>query len=213
MGNICRSDWKFIAAVTQPALLLAPASFLDDIRANLASEGVQDAVTRQETAPIFDWLMKLVQLQGISDAIAFAYADKHGLPHWTDIDVALRQGPSCPRLRSYWHFQCGYRKSAGTCAEPEHLPRCPLPLHPLRKGSLNQAAYSLFLFIRDVCDGNLIAWIDGRLAAVDPGPDAPDRGARMRKALLEPLDHIYGVSDKLWSMALADLLLGGDPAR
>ena len=64
MGNICRSDWKFIAAVTQPALILAPTSFLDDIRANLASEGIQDAVADRDMAPIFDWLMKLVQLQG-----------------------------------------------------------------------------------------------------------------------------------------------------
>ena len=97
MKHNYRSGWDFSGLVTRPALLLAPASFLDDIRANLASEGVQDAVARQETAPIFDWLMKLVQLQGISDAIAFA--DKHGLPHWADIASTLRQRSARANLR------------------------------------------------------------------------------------------------------------------
>ena len=213
MVHSYRSGWELVATVTRAALFLAPASFLDDVRANLASEGIQDAIAKGDTARIFDWLMGLIQFQGISDAIASAYADEHGLPRWTDIDAALRREPSCPRLLSHWHFECGYRKAAGTCTEPKHLPRCPLPLHPLRKGGLNQAAYSLFLFIRDVCDGDLVGWIDGRLAAADPGINAPDRAAPMRVALLEPLGHVYGVSDKLWSMMLADLLLGGDPAR
>src|SRR4051794_22610283 len=70
-------DWEFVKRVTHPALILAPASFFDDICANLWAEGVQGAVAQRETAPIFDWLMRLVQLQGISDTIAFAYADKH----------------------------------------------------------------------------------------------------------------------------------------
>ena len=37
--------------------------------------------------------------------------------------------------------------------------------------------------------------------------------ARMRQALLEPLRCIHGVSHKILSMALADLLLGADPDR
>ena len=39
-----------------------------------------------------------------------------------------------------------------------HLPTCPLPLHPLRNGRLNQTAYSLFLFCRDVAEGELTRW-------------------------------------------------------
>jgi hypothetical protein len=109
--------------------------------------------------------------------------------------------------------RCSYRKGAGTCIEPAHQSRCPLPHHPLRKGNLNVAAYSLALFIRDVCDRDFVGWIDARLANADPGADAPDRAARMRQALLEPLCQVQGVSNKLWSMTLADLLLGGDPAR
>ena len=69
-----------------------------------------------------------------------------------------------PKLQSYWHYHdCGYRKIAGTCNEPGHFSACPLPLHPLRNGRLNQTAYGLFLFIRDLADGDLVAWIDRRL--------------------------------------------------
>jgi hypothetical protein len=42
-----------------------------------------------------------------------------------------------------------------------------LPKHPLRNGRLNQTAYSLFLFIRDIADGDLVAWIDRQLAEPD----------------------------------------------
>jgi hypothetical protein len=84
---------------------------------------------------------------------------------------------------------------------------CPLPSHDLRNGHLNQAAYSLFLFIRDLADGDLIGWIDAQLAAAN-GPAGPHRLPRMRDSLIEPLREIYGVSDKVLAMALSALLLG-----
>ena len=66
--------------------------------------------------------------------------------------------------------------------------------------------------IRDLADGDIVAWIDERLAGVDPVP-ASDRPARLRQALLEPLGNIYGVSNKVLAMSLAELLLGGDAKR
>ena len=159
-------------------------------------------------------MIPLIQLQGISDSIAFAYLAKHGQVRWADIDAALHQDPSCHRLRSYWHFsECGFRKSSWSCAEPHHLPKCPLPSHPLRKGVLNQAAYSLFLFMRDVCDGDFVGWVDKVLLTADPGTGSARRGQHMRDALLAPLRNVVGISDKLWSMILAELLLGADPKR
>jgi hypothetical protein len=83
----------------------------------------------------------------------------------------------------------------------------------LRKGALNQAAYSLFLFIRDVCEGDIVAWLDDQLAGADVGINAVDRAAHMQCGLLEALTNIFGIGNKLWSMILADLLLGADPAR
>ena len=206
--------WHHLLAVTRPALLLASTRILDDLRTGLAANGVREAVVRHETAPIFDCWMSLIGLQGISDTVAFGYAERHGIVTYAAVAADLKRRPECARLRSHWHFEgCGYRKGSATCAEPGLLASCPLPRPPLRKGSLNQAAFALFLFIRDVCGGDLVGWLDQRLAEADPGLEAPDRGARLRNAVLEPLTHVYGIGPKVWAMMLADLLLGADPDR
>ncbi|WP_375460038.1 hypothetical protein [uncultured Enterovirga sp.] len=163
---------------------------------------------------IFDWLMSLIALQGISDAAAFSYDAEHGGISLAEIETALAGRPSCPKLACHWAFaDCGYRKGSGLCAEPRHRGRCPLPRHPLRKGGLNVAAYSLYLFIRDVCGGDVVGWIDGRLEAADSGAGEAGRAARMRAALIGPLVNVAGTGPKLWNMMLAELLLVGDPNR
>src|SRR4051812_28939322 len=93
-----QTAWDHLITVCRPALLVAPPSFLDDIRATLAAAGIQKAVARKDSAPIFDWLTALLQFQGISDANASAYAEKHGLLRWSDIAAALATKPSCGRL-------------------------------------------------------------------------------------------------------------------
>jgi hypothetical protein len=157
--------------------------------------------------------MEVVSYQGISDAIAWTYMEEHGRVTWAEIDAAFARRPSCPKLADFDDFwDCGYRKATHTCARPDHRPACPLPSHPLRKGSLNQAAYSLYLFLRDRCRGDLVTWIDERLLEADLRCP-PNRVAQLRQALLSPLIPIHGVGPKVLSMALADLLLGADPKR
>lgn len=200
--------------VAHPALAIAPTDFVEEIAGRLAAAGIQDAVARHDPAPLFDWLMTLVALQGISDDVAFGWDERHGGVRWADVEAALRTRPSCPRLQSYWHFaNCGYRKGTGTCAEPEHLPRCPLPRPKLRKGGLNQTAFHLALFIRNVCGGDLVGWLDARLAEADPGRSAPGRAAALGTAVTAPLTGVTGIGPKLWSMMLGELLLVGDPGR
>src|SRR6202008_416993 len=93
----------------------------------------------------------------------------NGIARWADIKASLARKPSCPKLWGYWAFyDCQYRKGTMTCAEPRHMPACPLPRLPLRNGHLNQMAYSLFLFMRDVADDDFVGWIDKQLATVDP---------------------------------------------
>ena len=84
-------------------------------------------------------------------------------------------GQAARSCKTYWAFHaCRYEKTSRTCAEPDHIATCPLPTHRLRNGHLNQIAYSLYLFIRDVAGGDLVGWIDDRLnqandqAAPDP---------------------------------------------
>jgi hypothetical protein len=188
--------------------LAGSATWIDDIRADLRADKVQAAIGHRDTAVVFDWLMAALSYQGISDQVAYDYMERHGRAEWHDIDQKLGQGVSCPKLKSYWHFHgCRYEKGSRTCAEPEHIGGCPLPSHDLRNGHLNQAAYSLFLFIRDLADGDLIGWIDAQLAAAN-SPPGPDRLPRIAAALIEPMREIYGVSDKVLAMALSSLLLG-----
>jgi hypothetical protein len=209
-----RSGLELMGRVTRPALMVAPTSFLSDIRAGTAASGLQRCVALSDTPAIFDFLMDLIPFQGVADTIAAGYVRKHGNVGWNDVHRALARSPSCPKLRSHWDFdECHYSKSAQRCSQPRHFGGCPLPLHPLRKGGLNQAAYSLFLFLRDVCADDFVGWIDRRLAAADPGPGAPDRCACLRTAVIEPLRNVHLISDKIASMALSDLLLGGDPDR
>ena len=132
---------------------------------------------------------------------------RHGWATWRAVRKNLAKQPTCPKLKAYWHFHdCRYQKTKRTCAEPDHLEKCPLPTHRPRNGHLNQLAYSLYLFIRDVADGDLIGWIDDRLDQAND-PLAPDRLARACNALIEPLRNIYGVSDKVLAIGLSGILI------
>ena len=148
--------------------LAGSASLIDDLRAELRAEGVPAAIRRHDTGTLFDWLMAALSYQGISDRVASGYMERHGRARWADIDAKLSRGTTCPKLQSYWHYYgCRYDKISRTCAEPDHIDGCPLPSHDLRNGRLNQTAYSLYLFIRDIADGDLVGWIDRQFREAD----------------------------------------------
>ena len=163
--------------------LAGSMSLIDEIRADLKADGVRAAIRNRDTAAVFDWLISALSYQGISDQVAYDYMERHGRATWHDIEHKLGQGAGCPKLKSYWHFHgCRYDKLSRTCAEPDHIGGCPLPSHDLRNGRLNQTAYSLFLFIRDIADGDLVGWIDQRLPrtarlarSASPNGGSPDR--------------------------------------
>lgn len=206
--------WSKCLAVVRPVLLLAPTNFLSDISDRLAADGIQAAVDRHDTPVLFDWIVRLLARQGISNTAAESFIETHGSPHWLDVARTMSVAARCPRLRSHWHFaDCGFRRSSQTCNTPHHQLGCPVPALPARKGSLAVATVGLWLFIRDVCDGDLVAWIDARLTAADTGVSGVERAALMRASLLEPLIEITGTGPKIWNMILAELLLGGDPDR
>jgi hypothetical protein len=56
-------------------------------------------------------------------------------------------------------------------------------------------------------NGDLVGWIDLQLEAANSSA-GPDRLTRTRAALIQPMCEIYGVSDKVLSMALSSILLG-----
>ena len=170
------------------------------------------AVRDHDTPALFDWLVEALSFQGISDSVAAGYMAQHGSVRWSDIADALAQSPSCSKLGGYWRFyDCRYQKGADTCSEPGHFDACPLPRHPLRNGRLNQMAYSLFFFIRDVADDDFVGWIDQQLAAANS--KSPDRLAALREAVIGPLRNVFGISDKVLAMTLSSLLLAAGSRR
>jgi hypothetical protein len=202
-----------VDVIRRVCCLAGATNLLDEIRAELRAEGIATAIRRHDTGTLFDWLMAAFSYQGISDRVASSYMAQHGRVHWADIEAKLAAKPLCPKLETYWHFyNCHYEKGRKTCAEPELTNRCPLPGHPLRNGRLNQTAYSLYFFIRDIAGGDLVAWIDRQLQRADQADEAT-RPDRLVNALINPLRHVYGVSDKILMMALSSILLAAPRGR
>lgn len=157
---------------------------MDDIDAEARQAGLAQAIASGHTAPIFDWLLTTFSFQGISDRVARDYIAKHGAATWSSIGAGLTSMPSCPKLRAYWAYEgCRYDKGSFSCSEPDHIDACPVPRPRLRNGRLNQTAFSLFLFVRDVAGGDLIGWIDDQLSA-------PGTSASRQEALLGPLRNV-----------------------
>ncbi len=186
--------------------LAGSTSFFDELEIIEDENGLTRSIQQHNTPSLFDYFLHTFHFQGIADEIAGSYIEQHGLPSWKEIEIGL-ESAACRKLNSYWSFSgCGYRKNAGTCSRPDHFSSCPLPPHQLRNGRLNQIAYALFLFIRDIADYDLVAWIDRQLAHADQLP-SPERIGGMIESLAGPLRHIHGISDKVLMMSLSSLLL------
>ena len=183
-------------------------SFLDDIDEEIGQAGLDQALASGNTPPIFDWLLTAFSFQGISDRVARSYMEKHGTASWAAIEASLNRSPSCRKLQTYSDYVgCRYDKGSFTCAEPDHIDTCPVPRPRLRNGRLNQTAYSLFLFVQDIAGGDLVGWINSQLEAATGSSDADLEAAR-QEALIGPLRGVFGVSDKVLTMALSSLLIG-----
>jgi hypothetical protein len=184
-----------------------------DLLEEFRDQDLSAAVERRDSTVLFDRLMYEFSFQGISDQIAIDYMHRHGQATWRSVRKNLAKRPTCPKLQTYWHFHgCRYEKTSGTCAEPDHIAACPLPSHHLRNGHLNQLAYSLYLFIRDVADGDLVGWIDEQLNQ-ENDEAGPGRLMRAGNAVIEPLRNVYGISDKVLAMALSGILIGAADVR
>ena len=196
------------------AIVATSSSFLAEPNLHLSfeREGLVRAVEAHDTARLYEWLVGVLSFQGVSDTAARSFIGEHGLPGWEHI-AAFLETAACPKLLSHWNFtNCGFVRTHGSCSTPDHYGRCPVPALPLRNGSLNRMAFSLFLFLRDVCEGDLVGWIDRHLASVSAlGSD--DYGYRLGQALIQPMRGIQGASDKVLNMALSDFLIAVDPAR
>jgi hypothetical protein len=188
-------------------------NLLAEIRHSRWGRKIRAAIAGHDTPALFDSLIEALSYQGIADRVAYDYIKRHGGITWRDIEQSLSRRVSCPKLRSYWHYyDCRYQKSQATCAELNHISRCPAPAYNLRNGRLNQTAYSLFLFIRDIAGRDLVAWIDTQLGK-QAEVMGSDRLAGMFEGLIGPLRNVHGISDKVIAMALSSILLAAPKNR
>jgi hypothetical protein len=126
-----------VRIIHQVCCFAGPFDLLEDFR----DPKLCAAVERHNSAALFDRLMHHFSFQGISDQIAENYIRRHGQATWRSVKKNLAEQPTCPKLKSYWHFHaCRFEKTSRTCAEPDHIATCPLPTHRLRNGHLNQIA-------------------------------------------------------------------------
>lgn len=201
-----------VSQLRRVCALAGSADLIDDAVIALGSGNVFEAIEHHDDAVLFDWLVEAISFQGIADSVAASYMERHGTARFAAVAKGLWGKRLCPKLQSFWLFkECGYRKGSASCNQPGQFSRCLLPRHNLRNGHLNQAVYSLFLFMREVAGGDLVGWLDDRLLWADRS--GPGRGKRLVNAVVEPMRSIYGVSDKVLNMTLSMLLLAGDPKR
>ena len=73
--------------ILQVCQIAGDKSWIDGLLADAMAKGLVAAVKHHDTAAIFDWLMTEFSLQGISDAVAEGYMDRHGNATWADIAV------------------------------------------------------------------------------------------------------------------------------
>ena len=195
--------------VTQICHIAGRKSFTRSLVRFCEQSSLNVIIQQRDTPALFDWLMGYFSMQGVSDYVAMAYVEEHGNAKYDQLTQLLADTSAlCDKLQSFEQFTgCGYSKSRQTCNHPDLITACPLPKLPLRKGQLNQAAFSLYLYLNDVCDGDLVGFIDNTLKASDQ-PGHPDRLAHMRNAIVEQLMAVFGISKKLIHMTFADLLIG-----
>ena len=97
--------------VRRVCAIAGQATCIDDLHDEMSNAALVAAVANHDTAVIFDWLMRILSFQGISDAVADGYMGRHGNVTWAEIEDALATNPSCDKLQGYWAFTgCRYHK-------------------------------------------------------------------------------------------------------
>ena len=146
IGRVCR--------------IAAPRRLRNDTADSRDHAGLRRAVADHDSPALFDWMVGIIAYQGIADRIASGWMNRNGRMSWEFVEKGLNSRNRCPKLASYWTYHgCQYRKAAQTCANPDKFSTCVIPALPARNGRLAQSAIALFLFIRDICGGDLVGLV------------------------------------------------------
>lgn len=176
---------------------------LHTLQATSSRNPLRKAILRNDTEALFNWLINTFSYQGLSDSAVESFIAENGNASFSEIRNALSER-ACNKLDGFWKFEgCSYQKSQQKCSTPELLRTCPLPKLPLRNGRLNQLAFSLFFFIRDVAQEDLTKFLNVSILTI-PIAASPQE---VYEKLVPPWRSIFGVSDKVATMALSTLLM------
>jgi hypothetical protein len=64
---------------------------IDDLHNELVEAGILAAIEAHDTPKLFDWIVPAFSYQGIADAIASDYMDRHGVLTWAVITGILHR--------------------------------------------------------------------------------------------------------------------------
>lgn len=132
------------------------------------------------------------------------YAKQQYKPTFHRVKRAITAA-QCLKLASFKAFKgCGYRKTTNNCTEPAFLKSCPLPKFDMKRGPLNQMAFSLYFFLRDVAGRDFYAYVREHF-----GPGELSGGAINERLhdFIGKVTTIANVGPKLAHMALSGLFL------
>jgi hypothetical protein len=161
---------KMIDRLIRDQVKLFPDFFQKD-------DGLREVITQVVTgkpgrrmAKLYKCLVESFIMVGGSDQSNQGYYDRQKTkPTYYGIQKAIKKA-ACPKLASFEAYQdCGYRKMAKTCNNPDLIAACPVPQLNMKRGGLTQMAFSLFFFLRDVCRGDFYRFVkdqfgDGNLS-------------------------------------------------
>jgi hypothetical protein len=109
-------------------------------------DGLREVITQVVTgkpgrrmAKLYQCLVESFIMVGGSDLSNQGYYDRQKVkPSYHRIKQAVKEA-ACPKLANFETYQdCGYRKMAQTCSNPDLLATCPVPHLDMKKGVLNQ---------------------------------------------------------------------------
>jgi hypothetical protein len=158
---------------------------------------------------LYQYLVESFLLSGGGDQSNRGYyAKQTHKPTYNRVKRAL-EAAQCPKLATFETFKgCSYRKTSTKCSDPAFLSSCPLPTFDMKRGNLNQMAFSLFFFLRDVCRRDFYTFAKQHFGEGQPAaPTVND----LINGFIGKVISIANVGPKLAHMALAWLFLTAYP--
>src|SRR3954469_7723964 len=93
-----RHPMSAVTVLVEICPLSAQPRYFTGLHGHLAGRGIVAAVRSHDTPALFGWLVEPLSFQGISDTAALTYMDQHGRAQWSEVERALQNQPSCPKL-------------------------------------------------------------------------------------------------------------------